>query len=87
MYNKTLGCLLGAAIGDAMGAATETMSASQILKQYGAPVKEFKAPPPYVPARGRRAGQITDAFSIPYFLLNEILEQDSQITRQTAKQD
>lgn len=86
MYNKTLGCLLGAAIGDAMGAATETMSASQILKQYGAPVKEFKAPPPYVPARGRRAGQITDAFSIPYFLLNEILEQDSQITRQTAKQ-
>jgi ADP-ribosylglycohydrolase len=25
-YDRVLGCLLGAAVGDAMGAATETMS-------------------------------------------------------------
>lgn len=85
MYTNILGCLLGAAVGDAMGAATETMSVKQILKQYGAPVKEFKTPPPYAPARGRRAGQITDAFSIPYFLLNEILAEHGQITREMAE--
>ena len=32
MYKKVLGCLLGAAAGDAMGAATDTRNRSQIEK-------------------------------------------------------
>ena len=31
MYNKILGCLVGAAAGDAMGAATEARSSNQII--------------------------------------------------------
>ena len=35
MNKKILGCLLGAAVGDAMGAATETKSIRQIKKEFG----------------------------------------------------
>ena len=68
MNQKILGCLLGAAVGDAMGAATETKSTRQIEKTFGGRVKEFREPPMDTMARGRRAGQVTDAFSIPYIL-------------------
>ena len=35
MYKKILGCLLGAAAGDAMGAATETRTRQQIEETFG----------------------------------------------------
>ena len=55
MNKKVLGCLLGAAVGDAMGAATETKSTRQIEKTFGGAVREFKTPPQDTLARGRRA--------------------------------
>ena len=42
MNRKVLGCLLGAAVGDAMGAATETKSVRQIEQTFGGKVREFK---------------------------------------------
>ena len=45
MNQKILGSILGAAVGDAMGAATETKSARQIQKIFGGRVEEFKTPP------------------------------------------
>ena len=68
MNKKILGCLLGAAVGDAMGSATETKSTRQIEKVFGGRVTTFCEPPMDTLARGRKAGQITDAFSIPYIL-------------------
>ena len=44
--DKILGSLLGAAIADAMGAATECRSTDQIIAYFGDYVTEFKDPPP-----------------------------------------
>jgi ADP-ribosylglycohydrolase len=85
MNQKILGCILGAATGDAMGAATETKSSRQIREIFGARVKEFRTPPPDVPARGRDAGQVTDAFSIPYILTKHLLKENGKASRELGE--
>lgn len=84
-YEKVLGCLLGAAVGDAMGAATETKSTRQIEKTFGGRVRDFHTPPEDVPAAGRQAGQITDAFSIPYILTNHLLNAGGKASRKLGE--
>ncbi|MGI6713340.1 MAG: ADP-ribosylglycohydrolase family protein [Bacillota bacterium] len=81
-YDRVLGCLLGAAVGDAMGAATETKSTRQIEKIFGGRLCDFQTPPDDVLARGRKAGQITDAFSIPYILTKHLINSDGKASRQ-----
>ena len=85
MNRKVLGCLLGAAVGDAMGAATETKSVRQIEQTFGGKVREFKEPPADTPARGRRAGQVTDAFSIPYILTAHLIKEGGKATRELGE--
>ncbi|EKK8360998.1 ADP-ribosylglycohydrolase family protein, partial [Salmonella enterica] len=43
--DKVLGCLIGAAMGDAMGAATELRTIEQIKKYFGGWVTDFIKPP------------------------------------------
>ncbi|NLC77127.1 MAG: hypothetical protein GX750_05865 [Clostridia bacterium] len=85
MYEKVLGCLLGAAVGDAMGAATETKSTRQIEQIFGGRVRDFQTPPEDVPAAGRNPGQITDAFSIPYVLTNHLLRAGGKASRRLGE--
>lgn len=85
MNEKVLGCLLGAAVGDAMGAATETKSSRQIVEIFGGRVQEFKEPPMDTLARGRKAGQVTDAFSIPYILTNHLIKEGGKATRELGE--
>ena len=44
LRSKAIGCLAGAAVGDALGSATEGWSHEQILKRYGGPVTGIVAP-------------------------------------------
>lgn len=81
MIEKILGAILGAAVGDAMGAATETKSTEQISAIFNGPVTDFKTPPSDVLARGQKAGQVTDAFSIPYILTNHLIENNGLATK------
>ncbi len=85
MYNQILGVLLGAAVGDAMGAATELRTPDEIFKTFGHWVTEFETPPADVFAGGREAGQITDDFSSAYFTIRAILAASGKITPQIAK--
>lgn len=85
MKDKYLGSVLGAAVGDAMGAATETMSTSEIIKTYGSKVSSFLEPIENNIAYGRRAGQVTDAFSIAYFLTETIIENNGKADRETGE--
>src|SRR5579862_6927539 len=55
-----LGCFIGAAVGDAMGAATEKLTRGQIRERYSGPLDHFRAPTSENHAIGNRAGQITD---------------------------
>lgn len=86
MNKKVLGCLLGAAVGDAMGAATETKSARQIEETFGGRVQDFKEPPADTLARGRRAGQVTDAFSIPYILTNHLIRAQGKASKEVGEE-
>ena len=83
MYKKILGCLAGAAAGDAMGAATETRTRKQIAELFGGYVTDFLAPPADTFARGSRAGQVTDDFSVAYVTLQEIVNR-KRIDEETA---
>lgn len=86
MNKKILGCLLGAAVGDAMGSATETKSPRQIEKVFGGRVTEFRTPPMDTLARGRKAGQITDAFSIPYILTNHLIHAEGKASKRLGEE-
>ena len=86
MNQKVLGCILGAAVGDAMGAATEGRSLRQIEAEFGGRVEEFKTPPSDTPARKRSAGQVTDAFSIPYILTRHLIQAKGKPSRELGKQ-
>ena len=85
MNQKILGCLLGAAVGDAMASATETKSSRQIKETFGKRVEEFQTPPDDVLARGRKAGQITDAFSIPYILTNHLIAENGKASKELGE--
>lgn len=85
MYDKVLGVLLGAAVGDAMGAATELRTSNEILETFGHWVTDFETPPADVFAGGRKAGQITDDFSSAYYVIRAVLASDGKVTPQAAK--
>lgn len=86
MNQKVLGCILGAAVGDAMGAATETKSIRQIEETFHGRVESFVTPPDDTLARGRRAGQVTDAFSIPYILTEHIIKAGGKCTKNVGEE-
>lgn len=86
MYNKILGALLGAAVGDAMGAATELRSIRQIQETFGGKVTDFYTPPDDTIAKGRKAGMVTDAFSIPYILIKNVLKNSGSFSTELAQQ-
>ncbi len=85
LYDKYLGCIVGAAAGDALGAATETLSTRQIENTYKGRVIDFRTPSTETLARGRQAGQVTDAFSIPYVLSLNILKNNGKATREIGE--
>lgn len=85
MNKKYLGCLLGAAVGDAMGAATEMRTRAQILGKFGY-VSTFIQAPDDTFARGCEIGCVTDDFSIAYDTVQIILKHQGRIDYEVAKE-
>lgn len=83
---KILGGFLGAAAGDAMGAATETRSIDDIKEKFGGYVKTFLAPPDDVFARGNPAGFATDDFSLIKHLAEALIRSDGAVTDDVANE-
>ncbi len=84
-YDKILGCLVAAAAGDAMGAATEIRSREQIHEYFGGDVKTFEKPPMETYGRGSEAGQITDDFSVAYVTARANADNGGKVTREVAE--
>ena len=82
--DKIYGALIGAAAGDALASATDGKSHAEILEIYGKEVREFITPDNSTLAGGRAAGQFTDAFSIPYFLICELLDSNGEVTEESG---
>ncbi|MBW8347914.1 ADP-ribosylglycohydrolase family protein [Bacillus sp. IITD106] len=85
-YYKTLGGILGAAVGDAMGAPTEMKTTEQIIERFGGYVKNFIAPPEDTFARNNLPGQITDDFSLAFFIMKAIIRHNGEINDEVAKE-
>lgn len=86
LETKIKGTLGLAAIGDAMGAATENLSFDQIRAHFGGLLTELKKPGKTAFALGNEAGQVTDDFSQIYFLSHAILKNDGKIDTETVIQ-
>lgn len=79
------GALLGAAIGDAMGAATELRTHEQIIDHFGGEVSTFVTPPDDTFAHGCPAGQVTDDFSQAYRLARAIVDGGGRMDANTGR--
>lgn len=75
MKNKILSGLYGGLIGDSMGSATGSMSYRTIENKYNGYVKSFHKPTEETISFGKDAGEFTGAFSIFYYLIEDILEE------------
>lgn len=85
LAEKIAGCLVGAAYGDALGAPTENRTREQIFEKWGF-VNSLMDAPSDVYARGNKAGQITDDFSMAYSAIQAILDADGEISNEVAEE-
>lgn len=83
--NSILGCLIGAAAGDAMGAATEIRTREEIKRDFNGFVTDFLPPPIDTFAGGNHAGQITDDFSLAYFNCMEMIQNEGKYSEKIAE--
>lgn len=79
LNGKVLGSLVGAAAGDAMGAATELRTIGQIKTDFDGWVTTFIAPPKDTFGRCNEAGMCTDDFTQGRFILEAVLDQRGEI--------
>lgn len=84
-YDKIFGSFLGAAVGDAMGAVTETKTRERILEQFGGYIEDFVTPPDDCYVRGRQPGSVTDDFSLSYFTAMELTKCKGHVTSEVAE--
>ena len=83
LYDRVLGSLATACIGDALGMPAEQRSPAEIQQIWGGWLREFHAPPADSPyAEGRSAGQITDDASQMMGLVETYIEEPDQLTAQ-----
>jgi len=79
LSGRILGGLVGAASGDAMGAATEARTTEQILSYFGHKVVDFETPPDDTFGAGNVPGQVTDDFSSAYFIAQSVTEAGGRV--------
>jgi len=61
LYDRIYGCLVGVAVGDAMGMPSSMMDPETIRKTFHGGIKDFvPAPPDHVIHKGMQAGEVTD---------------------------
>lgn len=72
MADRVRGAILGGLIGDAMGAATEQLTRSQISQRYGR-VASFVSPGDGTFAAGRAAGLITDDSMVSLLIIDKLI--------------
>src|SRR5262245_66159357 len=87
LYEHVLGSLATAALGDAMGAATEQHAIPEILEEHGGLLRELLAPKDDTFSGGNLPGQITDDTSQVFALAAALLETGGDLTERawTAK--
>lgn len=86
MYDRILGGLIGAGAGDAMGAATEARTKEQIEAYFGHMVTDFETPPSDTFGAGNIPGQVTDDFSLAYFVARHIIDNEGIVSERAVQE-
>ena len=77
--DRILGGLLGAAIGDSMGAATEFMTIDQIKEWFGGRVTTYVDLPDHMFLKGTVKGMVTDDFSFGHYTALPMIEKKQKM--------
>lgn len=80
LHGHILGSLATAALGDAMGAATEQHAIPEILEDHGGLLRELLAPSSDTFSGGNLPGQITDDTSQMFAMAEAIIAADGELT-------
>lgn len=80
LYDRILGSLYTASMGDALGAPTETMSAPEILHYYGGRVEFFVDGAVNPAFHNARVGEISDDTSQLYEMAQAVLDSGGRLT-------
>ena len=83
LHERVSGGILAAALGDAMGAATEQYQIDEIIAKHGGLLKELIDPPADTFSTGQKAGWITDDVSQMLALSEAIIHDGGALTRET----
>jgi len=86
LYDRILGSLVTAGLGDAMGAATEQWRTGEIIQAHGGLLRTLVKPPVDTFSAGNKAGQVTDDTSQAYYLARALIEHDGAMTPDIWKQ-
>lgn len=84
LYDKILGSLYASAMGDALGAPTETMSAEEILHYYGKRIDCFVDGAVNPAFHNARVGEISDDTSQMYETAKAIIAENGAVTPRMA---
>lgn len=85
--NKIYGAITGAAVGEAMGAATSCWTTGLILDKYGKYVTELIEPPVSTKTKGEsKAGEVTDGFSFSKMMMERMIEDKGIITQKQCEE-
>lgn len=86
LYDKILGCLTGAAIGDAMAAPAEGLSKDEILAEYGGRITDYVDGKDNLYSYGNFIGEITDDASQMYEMAKAVADCGGSLTVEAAAQ-
>ena len=86
LHDRVLGSLLGAGIGDALGAPTEGMSAEEIADRFGSRVVDFEDGSDNYYALGNDVAEVTDDASQTYEMARAVAECRGRLTVDAAAQ-
>ena len=73
LYDRVLGCLLAAGMGDGIGAPTEGLSQDEIAAEYGKAVETFEDGSQNFYSLGNDVAEVTDDASQMYEMAKEIV--------------
>ena len=80
LHNHIFGSLATAALGDALGAATEQHTTDEIIARFGGLLRDLHAPSTETFSAGNLAGQITDDVSQMLALAEALIETSGDLS-------
>ncbi len=83
LRNHIFGALMGAALGDAMGSATEQHQIDEIITTHGGLLRELVPPPIDTFSHNEFAGLVTDDSSQMFALIEALIATDGQLDDET----